>query len=218
MKCKNMERYTNWIFDLDGTLVDSAPDIVGLLREVLEEEGLDGNQIHLEMIGPLLEDIIQSAYPDCTPEKLADIVKRYRAKYTVSDYPQSFAYSGIPPLLTRLLERHCRLYVATNKPEGVTQRLLEKCGLLSLFDDIVCSNSFAGRTLSKTEMIHHLMQKHVFTATSAVMVGDTLLDMEGGKGAEVDTVAALYGYGNSELLLQTQPTFVVKDAAWQDIQ
>ena len=124
------ERYADWFFDLDGTLVDSAPDILRLLGGVLREEGLAVPELDKGRIGPLLEDIIRGLCPDLSPADLERIVRIYRARYRACPFDESPAFPGIPPLFERLSGRGCRLFVATNKPEDVTRRLLDVRGLL----------------------------------------------------------------------------------------
>ena len=156
------ERYADWFFDLDGTLVDSAPDILRLLGGVLREEGL--------------------AVPELDKGRL----------------------SG----------RGCRLFVATNKPEDVTRRLLDARGLLPFLAGFACSDSLPGRRLSKAGMLALLMERHGVEPGTAIMVGDSALDMRGGQEAGMATAAALYGYGRRGALLETGPDFVIEDAAW----
>ena len=119
------ERYADWFFDLDGTLVDSAPDILRLLGNVLREEGLAVPELDKGRIGPLLEDIIRGICPDLVPAELDRIVRIYRARYRVCPFEESPTFPGIPPLFERLSSRGRRLFVATNKPEDVSFRLLE---------------------------------------------------------------------------------------------
>lgn len=147
------ERYADWFFDLDGTLVDSAPDILRLLGGVLREEGLAVPELDKGRIGPLLEDIIRGICPDLAPADLERIVRIYRARYRACPFDESPAFPGIPPLFERLSGRGCRLFVATNKPEDVTRRLLDARGLLPFLAGFACSDSLPGRRLSKAGML-----------------------------------------------------------------
>ena len=235
------ERYADWFFDLDGTLVDSAPDILRLLGGVLREEGLavpeldkgppvrcGERQSRLDRIdaarsetgrqaqasGPLLEDIIRGICPDLAPADLERIVRIYRARYRACPFDESPAFPGIPPLFERLSGRGCRLFVATNKPEDVTRRLLDVRGLLPFLAGFACSDSLPGRRLSKAGMLALLMERHGVELGTAIMVGDSALDMRGGQEAGMATAAALYGYGRRGALLETGPDFVIEDAAW----
>jgi len=114
------ERYADWFFDLDGTLVDSAPDILRLLGGVLREEGLAVPKLDKGRIGPLLEDIIRGICPDLAPADLERIVRIYRARYRACPFDESPAFPGIPLLFERLSGGGCRLFVATNKTGGGT--------------------------------------------------------------------------------------------------
>ena len=163
------ERYADWFFDLDGTLVDSAPDILRLLGGVPRAEGPALPQLANGRIGPLFE---------------------------------------------RLSGRGCRLFVATNKPEDVTRRLLDVRGLLPFLAGFACSDSLPVRRLSKAGMLALLMERHGVEPGTAIMVGDSALDMRGGQEAGMATAAALYGYGRRGALLETGPDFVIEDAAW----
>ncbi len=154
------ERYADWFFDLDGTLVDSAPDILRLLGGVLREEGLAVPELDKGRIGPLLEDIIRGICPDLAPADLERIVRIYRARYRACPFDESPAFPGIPPLFERLSGRGCRLFVATNKPEDVTRRLLDVRGLLPFLAGFACSDSLPGRRLSKAGMLALIMERH----------------------------------------------------------
>lgn len=208
------ERYADWFFDLDGTLVDSAPDILRLLGGVLREEELAVPELDKGRIGPLLEDIIRGICPDLAPADLERIVRIYRARYRACPFDESPAFPGIPPLFERLSGRGCRLFVATNKPEDVTRRLLDVRGLLPFLAGFACSDSLPGRRLSKAGMLALLMERHGVEPWTAIMVGDSALDMRGGQEAGMATAAALYGYGRRGALLETGPDFVIEDAAW----
>ena len=208
------ERYADWFFDLDGTLVDSAPDILRLLGNVLREEGLAVPELDKGRIGPLLEDIIRGICPDLVPAELDRIVRIYRARYRVCPVEESPTFPGIPPLFERLSSRGRRLFVATNKPEDVSFRLLEARGLLPFLTGVACSDSAPGRRLSKAGMLTLLMERHGATPESSIMVGDSAFDMLGGREAGMSTAAALYGYGRREALLETGPDFAIEDAAW----
>ena len=106
------------------------------------------------------------------------------------------------------------MFVATNKPEDVTRRLLDIRGLLPFLAGFACSDSLPGRRLSKAGMLALLMERHGVESGTAIMVGDSALDMRGGQEAGMATAAALYGYGRRGALLETGPDFVIEDAAW----
>lgn len=209
------ERYADWFFDLDGTLVDSAPDILRLLGGVLREEGLAVPELDKGRIGPLLEDIIRGLCPDLAPADLERIVRIYRARYRACPFDESPAFPGH----TARCSSGCRggaagcLWLPTSR-EDVTRRLLDARGLLPFLAGFACSDSLPGRRLSKAGMLALLMERHGVEPGTAIMVGDSALDMRGGQEAGMATAAALYGYGRRGALLETGPDFVIEDAAW----
>lgn len=99
----------------------------------------------------------------------------YRARYRACPFDESPAFPGIPPLFERLSGRGCRLFVATNKPEDVTRRLLDVRGLLPFLAGFACSDSLPGRRLSKAGMLALLMERHGVEPGTAIMVGDSAL-------------------------------------------
>lgn len=214
----NFDRFSAFFFDLDGTLVDSAPDILALIRLVLKEAALPVPAMDTTLIGPPLEEIMAAMAPHSSVEDQQALVLAYRKRYRVHDYGGTRVFSGIPGLLQHLREQGCLLFVATNKPNYVTRRLLERKGLLPLFTDIVCRDSDPSQALSKCAMIQKMLSQYGIPASRAVMTGDSRLDMEGGRQAGVFTLAALYGYGGREALLHTQPDFVVEDESWHTVK
>ncbi len=214
----NVKNFSAFFFDLDGTLVDSAPDILSLIRLVLEEAALPVPDMDTTLIGPPLEDIMAAVAPQCSTEQQLALVLAYRKRYRVHDYAGTRVFTGIPGLLQRLRKQGCQLFVATNKPNYVTRRLLERKGLLPLFTDIVCRDSVPDQALSKCAMIRRLLDQYGVSASQTVMVGDSRLDMEGGHQAGVTTLAALYGYGGRDALLSANPDLVVESESWQVVK
>ncbi len=210
-------RYANFVFDLDGTLFDSAPEILHLLAMVMRELGRPVPPMNNKMIGPLLEHIVRDLCPEASEAERARIVTTYRHRYRNSDYRETRVFSGIPALLERLHATGRSVFVATNKPADVTHRLLTIKGLLPYISGAACSDSVAGRQISKGEMLRLLMKRHGVLPEDTVMVGDSVYDMQGAREASVATMAALYGYGRREALLETAPDFVVEDVAWQHV-
>lgn len=204
-------------FDVDGTLVDSAPDILFLIRRVMAAEGVDVPPMDFHLIGPPLEEIFETVAPSLSQELREKMVLAYRALYRKHDYGHSRVFSGIPVILRLLEARGIPAFVATNKPERVTRRLLDCKGLLPLFTDIVSRDSVPGKNLSKCEMLTLLMQRHGLKPERSLMVGDSMLDISGGRKAGVLTAAVFYGYGKREILLNEHPDFVIEDEAWEGV-
>lgn len=184
----------------------------------MEEASLALPQMDTSLIGPPLEMIFDTVASGVSPTQRALLVQEYRARYRVHTYKGSRVFRGIPPLLQRLGQQGVRLFVATNKPLDVTTGLLARKKLLPFFTGVICRDSLPGKQLSKREMLEMLLERHRIAPTDAVMIGDSTLDMAGGRAAGMTTLAALYGYGNSADLLSTGPDLMVEDEDWTRVR
>ena len=210
--------YSTVLFDLDGTLADSAPDILDAIASVLRAAGDPVPHMELSIIGPPLEGIFRKVCPDASDTKLARHVAAFCDLYFGGTFPKSRPYPGIVPLLERLRADGRRLFVATHKPEAAAFRMLELKGLLPFFDGVTCNDSLPGRQLSKKEIIRLLMDRHDLAPASMVMIGDTPLDIRGGNEQGIATIAALYGYGDNAKVLAERPRYVTDDPEWKTLR
>ncbi len=208
--------YKNWFFDLDGTLADTVGDILPLLNAALEAFG-HAPCVRRENIGPPLEDIVRNACPGIAEDRLRELVNWYIPRYRASSFARTQVYEGIPALLARLRQEGRSVFLATNKPEGITARLLEAKKLTPFLNDVVCRDSVPGRQLAKTDMLSLLLSRHGLEARDSVMVGDSLFDMTGGRASGMATAAVLYGYGERQKLLTFRPDHVVEAPDWAPV-
>jgi phosphoglycolate phosphatase len=127
------------VFDLDGTLADTAPDLIGTLNVILEREGLPPVRLEdaREMIGAgaraLVERGFEAARRELTPAKSDQLYRDFLAHYADNLCVESRLFPGVPEALDDLVARGFRLAVCTNKVEGHSRRLLEGLGLAVAF-------------------------------------------------------------------------------------
>ncbi len=191
-------------FDLDGTLVDTAPDLVRVLNEVIAPDGL--NPVAVEdarsLIGFGSMAMIRQAYENAGME-LADnhainIQQKFLALYAQGLSLVSRAYAGVPETLAGLKRSGARLTVCTNKPGHMARPLLDQLGLAQFFDRIVGSGDTPATKPSP---------EHIFTAVghrglgNIVMVGDGAPDVFAARAAKVPVI--LMGYGYSPISVHT---------------
>lgn len=210
--------FSAFIFDFDGTLIDTAPDIIGVLNAVLKDRGYPLLAMDRTLIGPPLEDIIAGALPPLSPQEQASVKTEYRARYREHHYGSSRIFSGIVPLLHRLREKNIPAFVATNKPEAVSRRFLALKNIDGFFKDVISRDSLPGKALSKAEMLEQLAYRYGLDLANCLMIGDSVFDMQGGRLAGLKTAAIMYGYGKHEDLLAEHPDFIVADEGWSDIR
>lgn len=182
------------IFDLDGTLIDAAPDIAGTLNRTLIAFGhapLELAQVR-GMIGDgakiLLERGFAARGAVPTPEQLQFFLDDYAAN-PVTD---TVIYDGIIPALEALQAQNRPLGICTNKPMKVTTQVLDILGLTKYFGAVVGGDSMPYR---KPDPRHLAAALSALEVSDAIMVGDHENDMKAAAGLGLPGVLCGYGYG-----------------------
>lgn len=190
-------RYRLYIFDLDGTLVDTSPGIMETVRFVERELGippLPETQLR-GFIGPPLDDSFRRYY-NASPELAKRMVELFRGRYRVDGVGNGIVYPGIPEILDAIDAAGALSAVATLKHESVARLALDKFGLLPRFSAVAAGSDAHP---SKAELIRRVMAELDQTDRSAVlMMGDSRYDGVGAMEAGVDFVPLTYGFGFSE--------------------
>ena len=189
-------RYLHYIFDLDGTLVDSFEDILQALGGSARQLGMTSpsrTQVRA-LMHCRLNEMIARLYPE--DEALHDaLIAAFRERYEMAGFRSSTIYPGVEETLSWLRGRQRHLYIATNKRYGATIALLGKFGLQDRFDAIIAPDKHAGLGLSKAEMLVALQREHEFQRGEAVFIGDTMDDCVAARQCDLDFIMVTYGYG-----------------------
>lgn len=203
--------YTNILFDLDGTLVDSGEGILKCAELGLRHFGLPipSPAEMRTFVGPPLRDSFRRF--GCTAEQAEEAVAVYRSRYTVVGKYEGFVYPGIEELLKALKERGCRLFVATSKPETTAADVLHHFGLAPYFDRIAGAAMDKSRN-TKEEVIAYLLRE-VGDLEGALMVGDTAYDVIGAAEHGIPCVGVSWGYGTVESMREANAAVIVNDTA-----
>jgi len=214
-----LSAYGHYMFDFDGTLADSAGDVIACMKRSLALNGQPDAEISPFSIGPPLDQMFRTVQPELDEAQVRTLVDTYRDLYNSLENPSTRVYSGIPDVLDRLRARGAGLYVATNKANSSAVMQLRNLGLGAYFKDVMSADSrldVLGRKLTKGEMIRELLEQHAIEPADAAMIGDSAYDMEGGRFAGVHTMAVLYGYSHPEALLALRPEFTVRSEDWAE--
>ena len=192
-----MSRYDTVLFDLDGTLMDTAPGIFNTVRYTLDKLGLD-EPPHLErFLGPPLFRSMKD-FCGLDDEKAWEAVRIYREKYPVDELFNSKVFDGIEKLLADLSEDGYTLAVATSKPEPFAKSLLERFGLDGYFS-FIGGSGIGGERDSKQLVIEYVLSSLGDPDRGrGLMVGDRQHDIQGAKLCGINSVYALWGYGSRE--------------------
>jgi len=198
--------YDAVIFDLDGTLTDSQPGIFACAEYALKKMNLPipPEATLRRFLGPPLSDSYMK-YCGMTEEQAAYATELYRERYIPIGWKENKVYPRIRALLSALKERGAYLAVATGKPQHTSVDILRYFDLLKYFD-AVAGPSPEQMHANKADLIRRVLPK----GKKAVMVGDVAGDIIGAQDEGIDSIAALYGYGEKNETLAANPTHAVE--------
>ena len=206
-----MLNYDAILFDVDGTLIDSAPGIINTLEEVFSQMGVDTTNVDLRRyLGPPLRKSFGEHFTDpALIEKATDL---YRDSYAVKGSHECTPYSGAAGMLRRLKDAGLLLCTATSKPTAVVTPILEEKGLAPFFDFIGGASMDESRD-TKTEVVRYVLDQPMMQGKRVLMVGDRNADMRGAADCGLDAAGALYGYGSREELEPFHPVLLAESCA-----
>ena len=189
------------IFDLDGTLTDSKPGILGCLREVMEARKMSGYGPLDRFIGPPVEEWAAELLPHGSAEDHAALARDYRACYDRVGWSNNSVYPGVAEMLAELQHEGFPLYVCTSKHEHFAVRILESFGIAQYFNAIY-GDRIDYASHSKSDLLALILSRHAIDSASVWMVGDRSFDIEAAHNNGVRCLAAAWGYGSPEELVQ----------------
>lgn len=185
------------VFDLDGTLIDSAPDIARALNRTLGDLGrppLDLDRV-ISMVGDgspaLLRRALRATGPELAGPEFQDALGRFLDVYYEESETPSCLYPGVTETLAELSVRGVALGLCTNKPERITRRLLGFLGLEALFAAVAGGDTLP---VKKPDGRHLGWVIETLGGGRAAMVGDNANDVQAARSAGVPVVAVSYGY------------------------
>ncbi|MCE9638076.1 MAG: HAD-IA family hydrolase [Planctomycetes bacterium] len=204
------------LFDLDGTLSDSLPDIHWALDAARRELGLPGVSIDAVQTwvgcGASMLVARSLGHEDEHSPDVRRVLDVFLRHYEAHSDERSTVYPGVVAALEALRVRGVKLAVTTNKPGRAADSLLRGLGLLPWFDLVVTPDSAGVRKPAAAFMRFALDHLHV-AAADALVIGDGMPDVEAAKGAGVPVVALLDGYGNRAALLAAGANYYAADVA-----
>ena len=187
------------VFDLDGTLIDSAPDLAEALNRVLAENGLPAvppDSVR-HMVGEGAARMIARGFaaagrplPDPPPEALR---QRFLVHYADCMTDSTRPWPGVAAALERLAADGRRMAVCTNKPEAMSHAVLDRLGLAGFFRAVLGGDSLEVRKPDPRHLTE-TVRRAGGTAERAAMVGDSAADVDAARAAGVPVVAVTFGY------------------------
>jgi len=206
-----------YIFDLDGTLTDPMIGITTCVQYALAAYGIDEPDIRnlTKFIGPPLVTSFMEFYGVDNDTAQGMLVK-YRERFSTVGLYENEIYPGIAQMLAQLNKEGHTIAMATSKPIGFAERILEHFNIKQYFHVLAGASMDESRNTKEAVLEFALNQlkkeEHLKTGVRPpIMIGDRKFDVLAGKMFGTDTVGVLYGYGSEEELLAAAPTHLVKD-------
>lgn len=191
-----MTAMRNVIFDLDGTLVDSAPGIQWSVEAAMKACGVAVACPDLTpLIGPPVRTILSMAAGTNEPAELDGLERAFRVSYDTDGWRRTQIQPGVRPMLDGLQSAGMVLWMVTNKPKHATHLILPELGIAGYFRDIVCRDSIVPAFGSKHEMLTDLLEREAMHREESILVGDTMEDCDAAARAGIGCALVQHGYG-----------------------
>src|ERR1700721_2374605 len=183
------------LFDLDGTLLDSLPGIAFSVQEACRMVGLPEPKINLRsLLGPPIRTILSRAVAADDPALMDQLEQAFRTSYDNEGWRKTSCFDGAQATLGMMKAGGHRLFVVSNKPRQISLKILEREGLLPLFERIYTRDSRTPACTNK-EMLRQFLSEYDVSSPACLMVGDTMGDATAPAAVGMGFVYMTHGYG-----------------------
>lgn len=187
------------IFDLDGTLIDSAPDLRTATNKLLHHynrRAISMSEVK-KFVGngaaKLIERAFKATGEKANPADISNLTHEFLSFYDGHETDETCLYVGVLEALTSLKEKGYRLALCTNKPQNPSENVLRDLGIADFFEVVLGGDQLASKK-PNPEMIHWVLNKMKLNVDEALMIGDSPNDIDAAKNAGMRNVAVSYGY------------------------
>ena len=201
-------RFPVYLFDIDGTLLDSAPDICAAVQEVIVTNGAGARKFEYlkSFVGLHLIDLFQDVFPTFDSAQIDGLIKQYRTIYLGRCHRETKLFPGAQEALAALGGRKS---TATTKGTPTTRAVLTQFGLIQYFDHVQGTDGIPYKPAP--DVLLTAMAAMGARPEDCLMVGDSQADMAAGHAAGVKTCAVRYGYGDQRAMARFEPDYWVDD-------
>jgi 2-phosphoglycolate phosphatase len=183
------------LFDLDGTLLDTAPDMVGALNALRGEKSLAGLPYEAVRGGVShgAARVVRTGFPDADPQHFVVLQRRFLEIYRTALSRETRLFPGMEEVLNTLAGWHIKTGIVTNKAAWLTEPLLEQLGLRARFACVVSGDSVAEKKPHPLPLLHAAALAGI-APENCIYVGDAQRDVQAAHAAGVPALVASYGY------------------------
>jgi phosphoglycolate phosphatase len=182
-------------FDLDGTLIDSAPSILACLARALEQRGIPlACGLDRSLIGPPLSETLKKISGVSDPTRIEELASEFKRYYDEEGFKETREYPQITEILRYLSSRN-PIFIVTNKRIGPTRKILRMFDWDRFFVGVYGPDSFQPAMTSKIQVLMRVKEIHGIDTDNALYVGDRTEDWEAAKQAGFQFLGVEWGYG-----------------------
>ena len=209
-----MRKYDYVIFDFDGTVTDTGEGILKSLQYSFEQMGDPVPDLSdlKKFIGPPIHYSFVTFY-GVKEEDVGKYIEKYRERYRKIGIYECCLYDGMLDTLKKLKETGVKIGIASSKPISLIYDVMNYLKITELFDAVVGTQFDDSNHSGKKDLVLQSMAKlGAADKDRVLMVGDRYFDIDGAKGAGVDSCGVLFGYGNEQEFKEHGATYIVGSA------
>jgi len=185
----------SFIFDLDGTLVDSSSGILTSLSFAFAALNISpASALSSSLIGPPLNDTFQLLSPESDTKTLDKLIFKFKDHYDTSGFQQTNPFPGVEQMLLSLADADISLHIATNKRQRPTSQITEALGWTTLFEQVLSPDSFSPALPSKAAILTKLLVEANLDAKDCLYIGDRLDDYNAALEVGISFALAEWGF------------------------
>ena len=214
MNIANVAQREVLLFDLDGTLVDSATDLhraMNMSLNALQLPTVTEAQVRV-WVGKGTALFCQSTLQHLTgrvdPAQRQQLLETFLKIYNADPCVETQPFDGILEFLEWGLAQKKTMICVTNKPEAPARAIVDQLGMTHYFADVIGGDRFEERKPHPRQLLH-CVEQYAQSKDQVLMIGDSSNDVEAARRAGIDCVVVSYGYNHGENILDCQPQQVV---------
>jgi len=193
-----MNKNKNWIFDFDGTLIDSAPSVKICYEKVTSNIAPKRiNIVENLQIGPMLAETAKEILGKEFLHRHEDFISQFKYEYNQILLSQTHAYIGVDEMLKELKYRGNKIAIATNKRKEPTLKIIKHLQWGDYFSWVACVDPDSKTNRNKSELVRSILTKEV-NFKDSFFIGDTLNDALCAKDNRLKFIKASYGYSEAK--------------------
>ena len=198
------------IFDFDGTLVDSTPDIVDVMKIVIDEYKFEPKMLDewSLLVGVPLPKQMEIILPDRDADFHLEVANRYRAIYDTMAVEICPPFADMMPMLETLQSEGVTITIATSKRRNLVEVVLDHHKITDMFKMVVGAQDVTNHK-PHPESVHQTIQKLGIPIAETVVIGDSVFDLDMARNAGADAIGVTTGIHTREMLAKSEPRHIV---------